>query len=49
MPDDPEPAGEEPTGEEPTGEEPQPPSLVCEEHELPDGRYLLAYRRAEHA
>jgi hypothetical protein len=44
VPDDP-----EPTGEEPAGEEPQPASLVCEEHELPDGRYLLAYRRAEHA
>jgi hypothetical protein len=39
VPDDPEPAGEEP----------QPPPLLCEEHELPDGRYLLAYRRADHA
>jgi hypothetical protein len=42
VPDDPEPAGERP--------QPEPEAaLVLEEHELPDGRYLLAYRRAEHA
>ena len=53
MPVDPERTGAPAAAPEPAAgparADPAEPRLACEEHELPDGRYLLAYRRAEHA